>query len=96
MTSFVESLLDPARAEYDFVLSAGEPWSRVLRSGQIFRIVDLEGCQAVDTLFYNAADTSDRQGQSHFGRGVLPRTAHACLLCARSNFSMLARDVMPF
>ena len=29
-------------------------------SGQVFRIVDLEGNQAVDTLFYNAHDTSER------------------------------------
>ncbi len=60
MTAFVESALDPARAAYDLVVPAGEPWSRVIRKGEVFRIVDLEGCQAVDTLFYDAADTSDR------------------------------------
>ncbi len=43
----------------DQVVPAGEPWTgRVLR-GQRFRIVDLEGNQAVDTLFYNAADTTE-------------------------------------
>jgi urea carboxylase-associated protein 1 len=31
----------------------------VVRRGQRFRIVDLEGNQAVDTLFYNAADTAE-------------------------------------
>jgi len=31
-----------------------------IRRGQTFRIVDLEGNQAVDTLFYNAHDMSDR------------------------------------
>ena len=31
----------------------------VIRRGQKFRIVDLEGNQAVDTLFYNAADTAE-------------------------------------
>jgi urea carboxylase-associated protein 1 len=31
----------------------------VVRRGQSFRIVDLEGNQAVDTLFYNAADTAE-------------------------------------
>ncbi len=30
------------------------------RSGQTFRIVDLEGNQAVDTLFYSAHDTAER------------------------------------
>ncbi len=31
-----------------------------IKSGQTFRIVDLEGNQAVDTLFYSARDRSDR------------------------------------
>ena len=31
----------------------------VVRRGQTLRIVDLEGNQAVDTLFYNAADTTE-------------------------------------
>ena len=44
---------------WDVVVPAGEPWSGQLRSGQRFRIVDLEGNQAVDTLFYNAADTDE-------------------------------------
>ena len=31
-----------------------------VKKGQIFRILDLEGNQAVDTLFYNAADHEER------------------------------------
>src|SRR3954470_19531509 len=56
----VESQLDPAKAIYSHVIPAGEPWTHELRKGQYFRIVDLEGNQAVDTLFYNAHDYSDR------------------------------------
>jgi uncharacterized protein len=41
------------------IVPAGEPWMGVVRRGQHFRIVDLEGNQAVDTLFYNAADTAE-------------------------------------
>ena len=41
------------------VVPAGEPWVGIVRRGQSFRIVDLEGNQAVDTLFYNAADTAE-------------------------------------
>jgi hypothetical protein len=41
-------------------LPAGEPWIHILRRGQHLRIVDLGGNQAVDTLFYNAADIADR------------------------------------
>ena len=44
----------------DRVVAAGEPWARVLRAGQMVRIVDLEGQQAVDFLCYNAADPSER------------------------------------
>ena len=41
-------------------IPAGEPWLHEIRRGQIFRIVDLRGNQAVDTLFYNAHDYADR------------------------------------
>jgi urea carboxylase-associated protein 1 len=43
----------------DQVIAAGEPWSGTVRRGQLFRIVDLDGNQAVDTLFYNAGDTAE-------------------------------------
>jgi urea carboxylase-associated protein 1 len=43
----------------DEVVPAGEPWMGVVRRGQSLCIVDLEGNQAVDTLFYNAADTAE-------------------------------------
>jgi urea carboxylase-associated protein 1 len=41
-------------------VSAGEPWMREIRKGEYLRIVDLEGNQAVDTLFYNSHNRSDR------------------------------------
>jgi urea carboxylase-associated protein 1 len=55
-----ESRLDPARAVVDVVVPAGEPWLQRISPGQVLRIVDLEGNQAVDTLFYNADDTRER------------------------------------
>jgi hypothetical protein len=55
-----ESTLDPANAVHDEVVPAGEPWLHPLRRGQTLRIVDLEGNQAVDTLFYNAHHPSER------------------------------------
>jgi uncharacterized protein len=51
---------DPSTASFDFVLPARDPWSYRLTQGQVLRIVDLEGCQAVDTLFYNADDPLER------------------------------------
>ena len=59
-TKLVTSSLDPSQALYSEIIPAGESWIHEIKRGQIFRIVDLEGNQAVDTLFYNAADYSDR------------------------------------
>ncbi len=62
MSTFIltESKLDPAKAVYDLTLPAGDGWMHEIERGRTFRIVDLEGNQAVDTLFYNARDLSDR------------------------------------
>lgn len=49
-----ESEYQPAGAIIDEICAAGEPWTQIIKQGQVFRIVDLEGNQAVDTLFYNA------------------------------------------
>ena len=56
----VESRLIPALASYDAIVPAGESWVHEIRRGEILRIVDLEGNQAADTLFYNAHDLTDR------------------------------------
>jgi urea carboxylase-associated protein 1 len=55
-----ESTLDPARATLNEVIPSGRGFTRDLRRGQVFRIVDLEGNQAVDTLFYNARNPEER------------------------------------
>ena len=60
--SLKESALDPAQAVLDVVVPAGEPWLGRLARGQTFRIVDLEGNQAVDTLFYDAFDLRKEDG----------------------------------
>ena len=44
----------------DVVVAPDENWSAVLTPGQLLRIVDLEGKQAVDFLCYNAQDLADR------------------------------------
>jgi uncharacterized protein len=49
----------------DVVIPAGEPWMGEVRAGQVLQIVDLEGNQAVDTLFYNAADTHEHYSAQH-------------------------------
>jgi urea carboxylase-associated protein 1 len=59
-SNLVESRLDPARATVDHVVESGDHWLHELRAGQILRIVDLEGNQAVDTFFLDARDPSER------------------------------------
>jgi urea carboxylase-associated protein 1 len=58
--SLRESPLDPGRALLRHVQPAGEPWLAELHAGQTVRIVDLEGNQAVDVLFYNRHDGAER------------------------------------
>lgn len=44
----------------DYLVPAEAPWSGIVRKGQTIRIIDSEGQQAVDTLFYKADDYSER------------------------------------
>jgi uncharacterized protein YcgI (DUF1989 family) len=64
---------------HDQIIPAGQPWARVIEKGEILRIVDLEGQQAVDFLCYNAqnaaerynaADTMKFQGKLFVGKGT--------------------------
>ncbi len=55
-----ESRLQTEDALYTADVLAGDYWIHEIAQGQTFRITDLEGNQAVDTLFYSAADTAER------------------------------------
>jgi uncharacterized protein len=55
-----ESTLEVANAVRRVIIPAGEPWMGSVKQGQHFRIVDLEGNQAVDTLFYSSASLEER------------------------------------
>jgi urea carboxylase-associated protein 1 len=75
--------LDPQLAIHDEIVAAGEPWLGSVAQGQTLRIVDLEGNQAVDTLFYNAHHTEERysavdtiraQGNIYLGTGTVLRS----------------------
>ncbi len=52
------------RREQDAIIRAtilaGDPFIHEIKRGQIVRVVDLEGNQAVDTLFYDARDYTNR------------------------------------
>jgi urea carboxylase-associated protein 1 len=65
MSATVESTLNPAAAVIDEICLAGDPWAKIVKKGQTLRIVDLEGNQAVDTIFYSAADVAERYSLTH-------------------------------
>jgi len=71
----------------DEVIAAGKPWSAVVRQGQVLRIVDLEGQQAVDTLFYNAHDYAERYSvhDTLLAQGSAYLTAGSALLSNEGN-----------
>lgn len=56
----VTSKLEASTAKFRARVAAGEPWMGRVQRGQRFRIVDLEGNQAVDTLFYRAETPEER------------------------------------
>jgi len=64
----------------DTIVAAGKPWGHLVRCGEILRLVDLEGQQAVDFLCFDAKDPSDRysaantikvQGNIYIGAGTV-------------------------
>src|SRR3984957_13017348 len=55
-----ESELLPDRARFRQVIAAGDYWIDVVKAGNTLRIVDVEGNQSADTLFFNSADVSER------------------------------------
>ena len=59
-TNLKSSPLNPEAALHTFVVEAGDPFVFEIAQGQYLRIVDIEGNQAVDTIFYNAHDYADR------------------------------------
>ncbi len=55
-----ESELLPGEAVFRQVIPAGDYWIDTVKTGKTLRIVDVEGNQAADTLFFNAADVAER------------------------------------
>jgi hypothetical protein len=86
-SGLVESVLDPAGATFRQVVPAGEPFMKEIRKGQVLRILDLEGNQAVDTLFYSAADPEERYDANNTIReqGNIYLTAGTVLLSNEGN-----------
>ena len=57
------------QASYRQPIAAGDYWLQRIEAGQTLRIIDCEGNQAADTLFFNADDTAERYSMTDTLRG---------------------------
>lgn len=82
-----ESKLKKEDAIYTEEVAAGDYFIKVVNKGQTFRILDIGGNQAADTLFYNANDPSERYSAMDTIReqGILYLTAGTKLLSNEVN-----------
>lgn len=80
------NLLPAGRIVEDTVVPARAPWSARMARGEMLRLIDLEGQQAVDFLCYNADDPSERYhaantikvpGNIFIGQGTVLRSSRA-------------------
>lgn len=60
MATKIDSPVSAAAIHEDAVVPACEPWSVRMRKGDVLRLVDLEGQQAIDFLCYNADSPAER------------------------------------
>ena len=85
-----QSERDPKAAVSDVVVGSGEPYLGRVARGQFFRIVDLEGNQAVDTLFYNARELGERYSAAD----TIRLQRHLYLTTGTVLYSNLARPML--
>ena len=83
MTLLTESTLKADGAISRTIIDAGDYYIGIVEAGQTLRILDLEGNQAADTLFFSAEDPSERysamdtireQGNVYLTTGSVLRT----------------------
>lgn len=90
ITNIQESSLNPDQAIARNIVDAGDYFIDIIKAGQTFRILDIHGNQAADTLFfsadkpehrYSASDTIREQGNVYLTAGSkLRSTANEVML----------------
>ena len=73
----------------DEIVAAGAPWSGIVLRGQVLRITDLEGQQAVDFLCYSAADPQER----YHAPNTLKAAGSIFLTAGHKLYSDIARPI---
>jgi urea carboxylase-associated protein 1 len=83
----IESNLNPEKACSRIVIDSGDYFIGNVKAGQTIRLLDLEGNQAADTLFFNANEPSERYSAMDTIRhqGNLYLTSGTVLRSNRSN-----------
>jgi urea carboxylase-associated protein 1 len=89
----IESTLLPEHALTRQVVDAGDYYIGVVNAGETIRILDLEGNQAADTLFFNAHNPTERYSAMDTVReqGAVYLTAGSEL---RSNFNNVMLEIV--
>lgn len=87
--SLTESSLHPETAAFRHVIPAGEPYLFEVKAGQTLRLLDLEGNQAVDTLFFSAKPARALRPAAHPAPAEprLPHHRHGALFEPRQSAS---------
>ena len=82
-----ESHRQPEQASLREVVAAGDYFIHTVKKGQTVRLLDLQGNQAADTLFYSAADPAERYSAMDTIReqGNVYLTAGSVLMSNRIN-----------
>ncbi|MHB0775856.1 urea amidolyase associated protein UAAP2 [Halomonas sp. WWR20] len=83
----IESTKRPENAVSRTIVDAGDHYIGIVKAGQTLRLLDLEGNQAADTLFFNAHDTAERYSAMDTIReqGAVYLTAGSKLLSSEGN-----------
>jgi len=84
------SELQPEAALYRHIIPAGEPFMLEVKAGQTVRLHDLEGNQAIDTLFYRA----DAPRERYDPQRTLRRQGNAYLTTGSVLYSNLGNPLL--
>jgi urea carboxylase-associated protein 1 len=81
-TRLQTSPLDPADVVHQHTIRSGEPYLVEILKGQTLRLVDLEGNQAIDALFYSRRDPGERYSatQTMLAQGGIYLTTGSVLM----------------
>ena len=90
MSTLTSSTLNPEAAVARHIIPAGEPWVGEVKAGQTVRLLDLEGNQAVDTLFFSAKNPRERYDPQR----TLRRQANVYLTTGSVLYSNLGRPML--